>query len=119
VFSHIIDLGSERHALASECAGDQGKFWEMHDLLFEKQGSLGGRNVDATLTGLARDLKLDEAQFSQCMANNTHPAIIKQAHDKAKAANIRIRPTFDLNGRRIQGALAWSQFQAALAEATK
>lgn len=119
VFNHMIDLGSERHSQAAECAGDQGKFWEMHDLLFERQGSLGGRNLDPTFVGLARELKLDEGQFSQCLTSNKYATLVKQAHDTAKADGIRIRPTFQIGQRRLQGAVAWPQFQMTLIEATK
>ena len=119
VFHPVIDLGSERHAQAAECAGDQGQFWAMHRLLFERQSSLSGRDIDAALIGLARELKLDEASFTQCLTSGKYAALVKAAHDTAKAAGIRVRPTFSLNGRRIQGALPWPQFQAQLSEATR
>ena len=119
VFHHILDLGSDRHSQAAECAGDQGQFWPMHELLYEQQDKLTGRNLDAALIGLARELKLDEAQFTQCLTSNKYAKLVKDAHDTAKAQGIRIRPTFQIGQRRIQGALPWPQFQALLAEVTQ
>ena len=119
VFHHIVDLGSERLSMAAECAGDQGKFWEMHHLLFERQGSLGGRNQDVTLIALVSELKLDGGQFEQCLQSNKYAKLVRDAHEAAKADGIRIRPTFQIGQRRVQGALPWPQFQALLAEASR
>lgn len=120
VFNHILDFGnSARLSQAAECAGDQGRFWAMHDLLFEQQGRLFSGNPDPTLLGLARDLQLDEAAFGQCLSSSKYADFVRQVDAEAKAAGIRVRPTFILGQRRIQGALPWPQFQASLAEATK
>ena len=120
VFNHILDFGnSARLSQAAECAGDQGRFWEMHDRLFEQQGRLFSGNPDPALLGFARDLKLDEATFSQCLSSGQYADFVRQVDAEAKAAGIRTRPTFVLGQRRIQGALPWPQFQAALAAATR
>lgn len=120
VFNHILDFGnSARLSQAAECAGDQDRFWEMHDRLFEQQGRLFSGNPDGALLGFARDLKLDEATFGQCLSSGKYADFVRQVDAAAKAAGIRIRPSFQLGQRRIQGALPWPQFQAALAEATK
>ena len=120
VFSHILDYAnSPKASQAAECAGDQGKFWEMHDLLFEKQGPLFGRDVDNHLLSLARDLKLDETAFSQCYTSGKYARLVRQADETAKASGIRTRPTFVIGQRRVQGALPWPQFQALLQEAAR
>ena len=120
VFSHILDFAnSPRLSQAAECAGDQGQFWPMHAALFKNQGDLFTGNPDPKLIGLARELKLDEATFTQCLTSNKYAQLVRDADQAAKAQGIRVRPTFQLGTRRIQGALTWSQFQALLTEATK
>ena len=120
VFNHILDFAfSPRASQAAECAGDQGQFWPMHDKLFAAQDDLWGRDPEGTLRRLAQELKLDEATFNQCLDSGKYADFVKKLDAEAKAAGIRIRPSFVLGQRRIQGALPWPQFQAALAEATK
>ncbi|MBN1402822.1 MAG: thioredoxin domain-containing protein [Anaerolineae bacterium] len=58
---------SEAAAIAAECAGDAGKFWEMHDLLFEKQETWSVDEPDPMLIVLAEELGLDMVQFSACL----------------------------------------------------
>src|SRR4029450_6715153 len=54
---------------AAVCAGDQGKFWEMHHALFERvEQWSSGSDPDALLLQLAADIKLDRAQFATCLA---------------------------------------------------
>ncbi len=55
-------------AAAAECAGEQGKFWQMHDLLFANQSQWAIDPPDPALTALAGQLKLDAAKFSACLA---------------------------------------------------
>ncbi len=63
-------------ACAARCAGEQGKFWEMHDLLFAGQAALG----TADLAAYAEALGLDGAQFRQCFAGRKYePAILRAA----------------------------------------
>lgn len=56
-------------AAAAECAGDQGVFWPMHDLLFAHQEDWGVENVDDALAELATKLDLDVDQFTACTAS--------------------------------------------------
>lgn len=57
-------------AMAVRCANEQGKFWEMHDKIFETQASWsGGSDVVATFKGYAADLGLDAAKFACCYDN--------------------------------------------------
>jgi protein-disulfide isomerase len=56
-------------AAAAECAGDQGAFWEMHDLLFERVDDWAVDVPDAALTGLAEELGLDTEVFASCVGS--------------------------------------------------
>jgi len=80
---------AEAAAAAAECAGAQGKFWEMHDILFANPKALA---VD-DLNQRARDLQLDLGQFSGCLGKG---ASLGQSRGQALAAELRITgtPTF-------------------------
>lgn len=118
IFSPILDHGpSLRATEAAYCAGDQGQFWGMHDLLFERQPEVWGGDLDATLGGFAQELGLDQAAFDACLASTQHAATIQQQHRLARESGIRIRPSFRLGERRIEGSLPYPQFQQILDDA--
>ena len=122
VYRHLLQLGpgSLRTAEASECAADQGAFWPMHDALYARQAQVNASsNLDQTLAGFARDLHLDVATFSACLAGHTHVAAIQADYRAGERAGVRFRPTFDVNGRRLTGALPFATFQQAIAEAAR
>lgn len=103
---------------AAECAGAQSPlaFWTMHDLLFARQSQLWQAG-EAGMADYAVELGLDRDAFSACMAD---PAILAKAErmDQARRdAGIRRRPSFDINGRLIEGALPLAGFEQAFADA--
>jgi protein-disulfide isomerase len=87
-------------AEASLAAGEQGKFWEMHDLLLANPEGLSRENLD----GYARTIGLDVKRFAQDL--DTHVFAARVSKDKAMAEELGIEgtPTFFINGRRIMGA---------------
>ena len=95
---------------AARCAGAQGKFWEYHDLLFERSPRM--RPED--LKQYAADLKLDEAAFAQCLDESRFAAAV--AADIEEGANLGITgtPIFYVNGRALVGAQPLSAFQRAI-----
>jgi protein-disulfide isomerase len=97
-------------AVAAECANEQGKFWEMHDSLFQTQSVISVDNSE----GLASTLGLDAEKFSKCMAENPYSDSI--AADMADAATYGVTgtPTFFINGVRLVGALPLAQFTAVI-----
>jgi protein-disulfide isomerase len=97
-------------AAAAECAGQQNRFWEYHDLLFENQKALDRDS----LFRYARDLGLDITQFRTCLDD---PATMDRiAEDVSAGAHLGIEstPTIFINGRRIQGALERPYYDFAL-----
>jgi protein-disulfide isomerase/rhodanese-related sulfurtransferase len=81
---------SERMAEASECAGEQGKFWEAVDKIYSRQS-------DLTEEGLKRDaaeIGLDQARFNQCMASGAEAARVKRDHEDGVALGVVGTPTF-------------------------
>lgn len=77
-------------AVAALCAGQQGKFWEYHDLLFEKQPVLD----DASLVNYAAQLKLDTVQFAACEKDPQVQSRVDAEEAEGLALGIQGTPTF-------------------------
>ncbi|HEU5012465.1 MAG TPA: Rcas_1661 family thioredoxin-like (seleno)lipoprotein [Roseiflexaceae bacterium] len=117
VFRHLLQLGpgSVRTAEASECAGDQGQFWPMHDMLYARQQDVFATNdLDALLITFAKDLGLDSALFSTCLQSHKHLTTVQNDYSAAQQVGIRGRPSFDINGTRVIGAQPFSVFQQTI-----
>lgn len=114
-FHHILDLGpnSLLGSTAAECAGQQEPlaFWRMHDLLYERQPDLYAATA-GTVAAWAGELGLDTAAFQACLDDPAVTAKVQRMDEQRRAAGVRLRPTFDVNGQRIEGAAPY----AALAE---
>ena len=114
----VLGKQSVMASFAAQCAADQGKFWEMHDWLFQNKS----RIRPDTLKQTARDLGLDGATFDTCFDNQTPQSRIKEDFDEGRRWGARGTPTFFINGRIIGGLLPKERFlqivDAVLAEAT-
>jgi protein-disulfide isomerase/uncharacterized membrane protein len=97
-------------ASAAECAAQQGKFWEYHDLLFQNQASLARDN----LFGFARDLGLDMTRFRTCLDAPETLDLVRDDVRAGSALGIQSTPTIFINGRRIQGALERHYYDYAI-----
>lgn len=101
-------------ATAAECAGDQNKFYDMHDSLFEEQESWAAlESPDSALMTIAAKIGLDLAQFGPCL--NSRQALERVLPDMYDAAGVtRNTPTFVVldgeTGRSIRGALDPEEF---------
>lgn len=98
---------AQKAAEAAECAGEQGKFWEMHDLLFEK-GVSGGV---AAFKGYAKQLDLDTAKFDSCLDSGAMASEVQKDMSEGAAAGITGTPGFLINGKLVSGAQPFSVFQ--------
>lgn len=103
VFKHN-PLPFHRRALdaakAAVCAQQQGKFWELHDLLFFHQRDLG----TADLRGYARSLDLDLRAWDRCLRDKATAAKIQADVDLAATVGARGTPTTFVNGMKVVGA---------------
>jgi protein-disulfide isomerase len=99
VFRHFPLEQAHSHALAAaeaaECAGVQGKFWQMHDQLFEHQDHLHMRQ----LRHYAGELQLDLARFDAQMHEHAHLPRIRAHMDSGRRSGLRGTPGFFVNGR--------------------
>jgi protein-disulfide isomerase len=88
-------------AMAAECAGAQGKFWQYHDTLFENQPQF----TRDDLLRYADDVGLDRAQFLACLDSDAPRAAIARDVAAGDRLGIESTPTLYLNGRTVRGAL--------------
>lgn len=97
-------------AIAAECASAQGAFWQMHDLLFANQDFLDGESLPTYAQAAGVDLNA----WQQCLS--TEPPLDAIGIDVGLATSLGIRgtPTFVINGQRVVGVLAQSQFEAVI-----
>ena len=91
---------SERSAEAAEAAGAQGRFWEMHDFLFEHQHQLEYED----LAEHAALLGLDVDRFRSDIASHEHLARVRSHLAEGQAARVSETPTFFIDGVRYEGS---------------
>jgi protein-disulfide isomerase len=105
VFKHYplmrIHPWAKAGALAAECAGRQGKFWEYHDRLYDKQDEWTNEKADGVLTGYAKDFGLDVPAWQACRLDPSTDAAVASDMKDGDNAWVGGTPTFFINGRRF------------------
>lgn len=108
----ILSEDSRIAALASECAADQGKFWEFHDTVFTERAAKGRLTMDKNRSvEVATTLKMDTDKFRDCMQNDRTLARVQADLDEGRTVGVRGTPTFLINGKLFVGAQPWEAFQ--------
>ena len=97
-------------AEAAHCAGEQGKFWELHDRLFANQQQL----QIADLKKYAAAVGLDQAKFDQCLDSGKHAANVQADVDLGSQMGVQSTPTIYINGRIVTGAQPAAVFEAII-----
>src|SRR6185437_4477406 len=105
-----VHPNAQRAAEAAEAAAEQGAFWEMHDLLLERQDALGYRD----LVGYARELGLDVERFQDDLRTRTGAGRIAEDVDSADLSGVSGTPTFFVNSLRHYGAYDIATLSAAV-----
>lgn len=106
---------AQKAAEAVECAGEQGKFWEMHDKLFENQDKLDV----ASLKQYAKDLKLDTTKFNTCLDSGKMASKVQKDFSDGSSFGVSGTPSFFINGKLLVGAQPFSAFQQEIEAALK
>ena len=105
VFRHFpldsVHPSARRAALAAEAAASQGRFWEMHDLLYENQDELG----EDDLRRYAAELGLDLRRFEEDLANDNHAWRIEEDRLGGERAGVGGTPALFVNGVRYAGTM--------------
>jgi len=109
--------GAKLAAEFTECAEDQGKFWEMHDVIFEEQEKQGTGTISFSqqdLLNWAGKIGLNTQQLNQCMASGKYSSEVEKDIEDGKALGVNGTPMFFINGKAFIGAQPYSVFQEAL-----
>jgi protein-disulfide isomerase len=99
-------------AEASQCAAEQGKFWQFHDKLFGDQSKL----ADEDFKQHAAQLGLDTAQFNACVDSHKYSAEIDNDIHAGDEAGVSGTPAFYINGRMLSGAQPFEAFKRIIDE---
>jgi protein-disulfide isomerase len=105
-----IHPDAEGAAQAARCAGDQGKFWEYHDLLLANQVRLDQNN----LREYARTAGLEVERFAGCIASGTFAAAVEKDVQAGLNSGVSATPTFFINGNSIVGDQPLSIFETVI-----
>ena len=98
---------AQKASEAALCAGDQGKYWEMHAKLFANQKAL----ELAQLKQHAKDLGLQTASFDKCLDSGEKAKIVDASKKAGEEAGVNGTPAFFINGRPLSGAQPFEKFK--------
>src|SRR5574340_928408 len=102
-------------AEAAHCAGDQDKYWEMHDRLFASNGKLSVSDLKA----YAREVGVDGAKFDKCLDSGEKGSVVALHQKAGETAGVSGTPAFFVNGRLISGAQPIEAFKTIIDQELK
>lgn len=117
VFRHFAFIGPESTwaAEAAECAGEQGKFWDYHDYLYEHQsGENQGAFSKDNLKSFAKILSLDTPKFNSCLDSDKYSGKVSSDTNDGKTLGVNSTPTFFINGEKEIGVLNYNAFKSKI-----
>ncbi len=97
---------AEHAAEAARCAGEQGKFWEFHDSLFENK-----KLQVSDLKQEAATLKLDTDRFNRCLESGEQSAVVKKDIVEGQRLGLTGTPSFFVNGHFMSGAIGYMKLR--------
>lgn len=101
---------AKKAAEAAQCAGDQSKYWEYSELLWNNQKSLDIPD----LKRYAGEVQLDQKKFDACLDDGKYTAEVDKDQADGSKAGVNGTPTFFINGRVLSGALPLDQFKQVI-----
>lgn len=99
-------------AEAAHCAGEQGKYWELHDQMFANQRALNVPELKQYAAGLG----LDAAKFNQCLDSGQHAGLVAAGLAQGEKMGVNSTPTLYINGRALIGAQPFDAFKQIIDE---
>ena len=119
IFRHFpltnVHKNAESSSLAAEAAAKQGKFWEMYDLLYERQSSWQATtSPEEVFSGYAQELGLSVDQFIKDMKSDDAKNLVKRDQDYGLSLNVDQTPTFYVNGQKRSGVQTAENWQELL-----
>ncbi len=110
----------QQAAESAYCAGEQGAFWQFHDLLFANQTRLFtnfAADISRTMGTFAEILSLNLEEFEVCVAEGKYQTLVSANQDKASELGVSGTPTFFINGVKLVGNQPYEVFQQAIEDA--
>ena len=123
VFKHFAWYGPDSisAAMASQCANDQGKFWQYHDILYQNQGEINsGWASKDNLKKFALQIGLDSEKFNSCLDSEKYKSLVQSDINLASSVGFQGTPGFIIeksdgtNQQQIAGAFPFATFQQTL-----
>jgi len=108
-FPFLSETSSDA-AIAARCAGKQGKFWEYHDWLFERQEALTSVPFDSG----ARSLDLDVVKFTSCILDDTIPFLVERDFQEGHALGVNETPTIVIGDVALVGVVEFGEIERAI-----
>jgi len=99
-------------AEAAHCAGEQGKYWELHDQMFANQRALNVPELKQYAAGLG----LDATKFNQCLDSGKHAGLVAAGLAQGEKMGVNSTPTLYVNGRALIGAQPFDAFKQIIDE---
>ncbi len=100
------------------CAGEQGKFWEYHALLYQNQGGINtGAFSRMNLNRFAGELALDTSRFSACFDAFKYDSVLASDYRAGREAGVNGTPAFFVNGQYVAGAQPLETFESLIEQA--
>ncbi len=104
-------------AMVAECAADQGNFWDMHVLLFERVEEWSeSEDFAATVQGYAEEIGIDQYELVNCLELNTPVERIQEDQNLGRQDGVTGTPTFLINGTLVVGAQPFEEFRRVIEE---
>ena len=114
----IFGDDSIRAGMATECAEEQGNFWEMHDAIFDSRSEDTPLPLSQeTLVGFAQELELNADAFTECLSSNRYMDEVTADYQSAVNYGFGGTPSFLINGMVIVGAQPFEAFDQAIQSA--
>src|SRR3954454_25204981 len=107
-------------AAAARAAGEQGKFWQMHDLLFTRQRTWStSSDIQPLLASYAEAIGLDRQAFEQTLKSEKFVAALEAARQQSGQRGVQATPTFEVNGTLLDASQLGAAIEAALQALSK
>lgn len=114
-FPLVAHANGRNSAYAAEAAGAQGKFWEMHDKLYENQSEWSDKNDPTEIfASYAKEIGIDVDKFKQDVKNKKYEDQIQVDLNDGNALGVNATPTFFINGKMYTGVLPYEDFKSKI-----
>jgi len=110
-----IHPNAELAAIASEAAGLQGKFWEMHDILFENQKEWSGKKGDDIFNDYAKEIGIDALKFeSDMFLDESIKNKVENDYQRGLDLKVNSTPSFFIDGKKLQNPRSYEDFRSII-----